>query len=212
MRVTTKLVIDMNTGETLDHEFYEYDGPVALCGGGPSSQQKQAATAQANLANAETAQAGKSSAIQDKIYGQIAPFATNRLQNGLSYAGQLNDYAGGNTARAYAPARAALARQLGSIGGLPSGFKTGAMADLNENAAQNYDANLKGAQDQNDQARVQGAQILTGQQSTYNPLGYYQAAGTSNNSILQAPLQSPGFAGVLGGIAGGLAGNPALKF
>lgn len=202
----------MNTGVTLEHEFYEYDGPVALCGGGPSQQQKDAAASQAKLADTETAQAGKSSAIQDAIYGQIAPMATARMQNGLPYAGQLLDYAGGNTARAYAPARAALARQLGSTGGLPSGFKTAAMADLNENAAQNFDANIKGAQDQNDQAKIQGAQILTGQQSTYNPLGYYQAAGTSNNSIMQAPLQSPGWQGVIGGIAGGVAQANPIKF
>lgn len=214
MRINTRVVIDIETGAILERQGYEYDGPVALCGGGPSQQQKDAATQQAALSKTESDQAQHASAIQDKIYGQIAPMATNRMQNGLSYAPALMDYAGGNTSRAYAPARAQLARQLGTIGSLPSGFKTGQMADLNENEAQNYDANLKGAQDQNDQAKIQGAQILTGQQSTYNPLGYYQASGTANNSIMQAPLQSPGAMGVLGGIAGAALGNTsnAIKF
>lgn len=34
MRIYTKVVIDMKTGETLEEESFEYSGPVALCGGG----------------------------------------------------------------------------------------------------------------------------------------------------------------------------------
>lgn len=33
MKVITKVVIDMNTMETLEEESYEYEGPVAQCGG-----------------------------------------------------------------------------------------------------------------------------------------------------------------------------------
>ncbi len=39
MKVYTKVKIDIDTGETIEEEFYEYDGPVALLydgpGGGP---------------------------------------------------------------------------------------------------------------------------------------------------------------------------------
>jgi hypothetical protein len=34
MRVTKKLVIDLETGATLAREAFDYDGPVAHCGGG----------------------------------------------------------------------------------------------------------------------------------------------------------------------------------
>lgn len=34
MKVITKSVIDMSTGVVLHEESFEYDGPVALCGGG----------------------------------------------------------------------------------------------------------------------------------------------------------------------------------
>lgn len=34
MRINTKVVIDMTTGEVLERESYEYEGPLALCGGG----------------------------------------------------------------------------------------------------------------------------------------------------------------------------------
>jgi len=34
MKVYTKVITDMTTGEVLEEEFYEYDGPVAECKGG----------------------------------------------------------------------------------------------------------------------------------------------------------------------------------
>lgn len=34
MKVITECVIDMSTGATLHEESYEYEGPVAQCGGG----------------------------------------------------------------------------------------------------------------------------------------------------------------------------------
>ena len=41
MKIYTKITIDMETGKTIEEEFYEYSGPVALCygpgeGGGPA--------------------------------------------------------------------------------------------------------------------------------------------------------------------------------
>lgn len=37
MKVITECVIDMSTGATLHEESYEYEGPVAQCGGGGKS-------------------------------------------------------------------------------------------------------------------------------------------------------------------------------
>jgi hypothetical protein len=41
MKVFTKCVFDMNTMAVVEEEFYEYDGPVAMCGGGGSGVDKE---------------------------------------------------------------------------------------------------------------------------------------------------------------------------
>jgi hypothetical protein len=55
----------------------------------------------------------------------------------------------------------------------------------------------------NEQAKNNAAGLLVGQQQVANPIGWAQTAGSGNNSIMQAPLGSPGIGGLLGGIAGG---------
>jgi hypothetical protein len=56
----------------------------------------------------------------------------------------------------------------------------------------------------NEQEKQSAAGLLTGQQQIMNPATYYSLASSSNQSIMQAPLQSPGLGGLLGGIAGGV--------
>ena len=34
MKIYTKIVMDIDTLEIIEEESYEYDGPLALCGGG----------------------------------------------------------------------------------------------------------------------------------------------------------------------------------
>lgn len=41
MRITSKLVLKISTGEVLEHEYKDYNGPIAHCGGGGSSQKPQ---------------------------------------------------------------------------------------------------------------------------------------------------------------------------
>jgi hypothetical protein len=55
----------------------------------------------------------------------------------------------------------------------------------------------------NEQAKSDAARVLTNQAQVLNPLGYYSGAQQGNNSIMQAPLQRPGLAGLIGGVAGG---------
>lgn len=195
----------MESGRTLEWEGYEYDGPVELAGGGPSDSQKDAAAATAANTQAQTQLAQEANQRQTAAYNSIAPFATTLMTKGDPSYGAQSDYAGGNAAVAAAPARAALARQLSSIGSLPSGFKTGALTNLNEQEAQGYDQNLQAAQQNQLNTKLQGANIINGLQTTYNPNTDYSSANTGNNSIMQAPLQQPGWQGVVGGITGGLA-------
>ena len=37
MRIYTKIVIDMETLEVIESEYFEYSGPIAHCGGGGST-------------------------------------------------------------------------------------------------------------------------------------------------------------------------------
>ncbi|MFA7120534.1 MAG: hypothetical protein WC277_03595 [Bacilli bacterium] len=46
MKVYEKIVIDMETGDVLEEQGYEYDGPIAHCGGGSTTVQAPQPTAQ----------------------------------------------------------------------------------------------------------------------------------------------------------------------
>lgn len=174
-------------------------------GGGPSSEQKAAASSQANLANEQASAARDALAFTKAQQEKVNPFYTSRMENGLPYMNALTDAQGGVTARAFAPAQADLMRRLGSQQGLPSGFRDQAISDLNEQQGQAFSQNLMGALAANEQAKQAGASGLLGQAQLANPQSFFQGATGANSSIMGAPLQRPGIAGVLGGLAGGLA-------
>lgn len=128
------------------------------------------------------------------------------MQNGLPYGAMMNDAASGNVANAFQPAKAQLEQQLGQQGNaLPNGFATQARSDLAANQARAYDQQLQQAQGANLQAKQQGAAGLLGQAQIANPTAYSGQAVSANQSIMNAPLASPGLGGLLGGLAGGLA-------
>jgi len=91
MKITTKLTINMLTGEVLEHEFFEYEGPLALC----DRKLHDMATSNANQAGAVASgygsQATQEGAELNPIYSQEArarhlydPTQINEL---LTYAG-----------------------------------------------------------------------------------------------------------------------------
>lgn len=174
-------------------------------GGGPSKAQNNAANAQANLANQQGQAAQQALGFVQEQQNKVNPFYTNMMQKGLPYFNQMTDAASGTTARAFAPARANLYRQLGSQQGLPSGFRQQSMTDLDTQQAQAFDQQLQGALGANFGAQQAGASGLLGQAQIANPQSFFQGAAGANQSIMQAPLQKPGLGGLLGGVAGGLA-------
>jgi hypothetical protein len=171
-------------------------------GGGPSAEQRQAAAATASNTNAETQIAQEYNQRQTDAYNKIKPYATSRLKNGLPFYNQLTDYAGGTAAKAYAPVRAATLRSLAYGGDLPSGFKSAALRDIDMAQANQFDSGLQNAMFENEAAKNNAAALLTGQQELNNPINAYSAANQGNQSIMQAPLQSPSLAGLIGGIGG----------
>lgn len=179
-------------------------------GGGPSTEQKQAAASQANLANTQSNAANQALQFVQAQQNKANPFYTSRMEGGLPYFNQLTDASSGLTAQAFAPARQQLLQRLGTQQGLPSGFREGALTDLDTQQARAFDTQLLGGLGANEQAKQAGASGILGQAQLANPQSYFAGAGGANQSILQAPLQRPGLGGLLGGVAGGLASNPMI--
>lgn len=177
-------------------------------GGGPSDAQNQAAAAQAQLSNQLGQAFQQNEAFKEKQQAAVNPFYTQMMNQGLPYYSQLTDAAAGTNAQAFAPARAQLEKQLGqSSNALPSGFAMGARSDLAANQARSFDQQLQQNQGAQFQARQQGASGLLGQAQIANPTAYSGQAVGANQSIMQAPLASPGLGGLLGGLTGGLASS-----
>jgi hypothetical protein len=202
-------------------------------GGGPSKQQTDAAAAQANLANTEAATSAQNNKTlnaaiasnttrQNDIYNKVSPFASDLITKGLPFMDAMTDYNNGTTAAAALPARAALLRSIGgNSAAQPNGFKTAAVADFNDNLAKDFDSNMTSALMANQNAKLQGANVLSGQQanlnsslntnsSALNPRGWASGASAGNNSIMQAPLATPSpFAPLLGAV--GSLGGAAIQ-
>lgn len=210
MRITTKAKFNWDGARYVleSWEGYEYEGQLALAGGGPSGQQKAAAAAQANLSNQLASTAGQQQQFFEKQQNAVNPFYQSRMQSGSPFMNQFTDAASGINARAFAPARQQLLQRLGTQQGLPSGFREQALTDLDTQQARGFDQQLLGGLQMNEQAKQQGAAGLLGQAQLANPLGYYGGATEGNKSIMNAPLASPGFQGALGGALGqgGIAG------
>lgn len=175
-------------------------------GGGPSTEQKNAAQSSANLTNQLGSTFGRQEKFSEDQQNKVNPFYTDTMNRGLPYYAQLTDQAAGDTAQGFAPAKAQLERSLGqNANALPSGFATGARTDLASQQGRAFDQSLQQAQGANFQAKQQGAAGLIGQAQVANPTSYSGQALSGNQSIMGAPLAKPGLGGLLGGMAGGLA-------
>lgn len=175
-------------------------------GGGPSKLQEQSAQSQFDLNKQLGDVFGRQEQFSEAQQNKANPFYTQMLNQGLPYMANLTDAIGGNTAQAFAPAKAQLERTLGqSANALPSGFATGARSDLASQQGRAFDQQLQGVQGANLQAKQQGAAGLLGQAQIANPTAYSGQATAGNQAVMNAPLAKPGLGGLLGGIAGGLA-------
>jgi hypothetical protein len=226
MRVTTKVSFDIETGKLIEWEGYEYEGPIAHLGSGPSPEQKAAAASQAAANQQNSATQQEMLGLWKDQYARINPYATALLQKGLPFLNNGNlpylpallDMKSGITARTNASARANLLRSIGGFdSAMPNGFKAQLLADQSNSAARDQASTILGALDANMQAqllnqnaKMQAAGIMAGQQNAANPLGWAGAVTQGNNAIMQAPLQSTSPWATVGGMAAGL-GSAALK-
>lgn len=206
MKITTKAVFDIASGDLLDWEGFDYEGPLEHCGGGPSSTQQAAqqqtlqnATNEGNLAN-------QSAQTFNKLGSSVSPFYANEMTNGLPFYNNLTDFSSGTTAQAFNPAKASFLRSEATQGALPSGSKAAGMNDINEAEGKTFDSNLVGNMFAQQQAKQQGAAGTAGLMQAYNPAAFYggsTSAGSSASQPLQ-PQYNP-WMGVLGGAVQGAA-------
>jgi hypothetical protein len=208
MKITTRAVFDMESGNLLEWEGYDYDGPIEHCGGGPSSQQKAAQAQTLQNAQQEGQLATQSADKFNGLYGDVNPFYTSEMNHGLPFYNNLTDFNSGTTAQAYNPAKAAFLRQSSTMGALPSGFKAGGMNDINEAQAHDFDAQQVNNMFAQYQAKQAGAAGKTGLMQVVNPAAFYggstSAAGAGMQPLQVQPNQ---LMGVLGGVAGAAASH-----
>jgi hypothetical protein len=193
---------------TLEAEFnceaeFSIRRPGICSGGGPAPEQRAAAASQANVNNQLVSQGNDNQRRVNENMDLIKPYATSRLNGGLPFFNALTDYNSGTISRSFQPARMTLEKRLSGYGSLPSGFAEGARRDLDVSQAHAFDDSMVNNLLMNEQAKSDAARVLTNQAQVLNPLGYYSGAQQGNNSIMQAPLQRPGLAGLIGGVAGG---------
>jgi hypothetical protein len=139
MRVTTKIVIDMRSGAVLEHEFFEYDGPVALCKGDQTV--KSAENSQFQFSQTLQAAFAKQFGVQSATL----QFLTNKLTDAVNNPQGLSPEAlaatrtnaSQRTATDYAHAQQAINGQIAARGGstLPSGVDAQIRGSLAQGAA-----------------------------------------------------------------------------
>jgi hypothetical protein len=206
MKIATEVVWQMTDSgmDEVSRVECDYEGQLALCGGGPSSEQKAAAASQANLSSQLGQTAQQHEQFFENQQNKANPFYQSRMDNGLPYYNAATDQAGGITAGAFQPARAALETNV-IVRESTLRFRRCLIPRSRYRSGPQYDDNLMAILDANERAKQAGASGILGQAQLSNPLGYYQGSMQGNQSILQAPLQKPGLAGMLGGLAGGAA-------
>lgn len=223
MFITTKITVSMETGEVIEHEGFEYCGPIAFCKGDSTASQT------------ESSQAAFTNTLQQAFQTQFATqqstlnFLNNTLQKQITNPTGLGagDLAATRTsatdqiAKANQDAMRANQTREGIQGGpggvsiLPSGVDAQITASEQTAAAQ---ANAQ-AQDQitqqNEQLKLQQQQNaengllgVASQENGTGTAGNATGAADSVASLSQAvtAANGPGIGQILGGVATGIGG------
>src|SRR6185437_14289840 len=142
MRIYTSLTVDIESGEVVSCDFYEYHGPVDLCCGA-SSQQNETYNEQSDLSKQIMQQGqevfGSASSVFNDLISSLAPtVAAGPNQEGFSQAEKaaLQSQAITQSGVAYKNAKAATGDALASEGGGNTGLTSGANIGIQEKLAE----------------------------------------------------------------------------
>ncbi|MGH9436528.1 MAG: hypothetical protein ACRD22_01205 [Terriglobia bacterium] len=177
MFIATRVVFDMETGECLLHEGYEYDGPLALCDRSAQSQAKNAGNSALGASNTYGANA---SAIGTSLTPELQSRATAPPGFGAALPGMMGE------AAANAAAQAGKASQSARLRAMRTGNAAGQGA-VDVGAAQ--------AGGQNETNAIQG---ILGQNAMLENTQQQNALGALGN------LYGQNVSGQLGGINAGV--------
>ena len=209
MRITTKYVFNMVTGEVLEHEWYEYSGPVAMCKGADeaNAQRKQMLDMDQKAFDLQMDQIKSVAASFSKFMTNPEGFSPSGMASMTSDALNQNALAynqAGNTVRDQITA-------MGGNGDLPIGGNTiGRLASLSGMAASQKASTLNNLNIMNEQQKLSNmfnaGSLLTGNAATLNGTQSTAAGGASSalNSYITAKNTGFGssFANALGGSLG----------
>lgn len=211
MRITTRKVIDIQTGKTLEHEWYEYDGPLAQTKKGRGEE--KAATAGA-LSTGDTGKAiattdvrkqqqeinpvnAFASELESTAPGELSPYAQNVYQNSLR-----------NIARNYGDNMNIGLKALSyrGMGTAPSGYTSSVINTSNRDRDAAETEAYTQAQQNTLAGKMAAANLRTGLAGIYDPSRPLGVAGSAygtagQNAALLNQMGTP-----IGSIGMGLAG------
>lgn len=169
---------------------------------GESSDHKQARQQELQNAQQQLAMQQQNFALQNRIYGQISPYAQGLLQMGQNaQKGIAPDSFQLGTRNALASAfgqqRSNLADFLGQSGQGFGGLAAGPAANLGAQESMAMGQSYADALNQALGLGLQGANVLQGQQGIFNPTPYGQLGTSGLNSYTQATPMS-GFGAAFG--------------
>jgi hypothetical protein len=214
-KVTTRITWDID-GNIVEHEWFWYDGPVALCKGDSTAQaaEQQQAAFDTQLMQMFTAQYGNQQNMMNFLKGTLMPQIANPTGYDKATLAAMRTGATDTLSTEYNNAKAALQNSENQKNGgsdLPSGVNSQLDSALLSQEAQAkagaqenitvQDASLKNANYWN------AVNALSGQEAQMNPLGYAGAAtsgsgAVSNLSNAVTASAGPTIGSILGGVVG----------
>lgn len=197
MFITTKIAWDMNTGEVLEHEGYEYSGPVAECKKG-----RKEATGAANVGLNTAARAGNIAAENRGIqrgYRQQGDVAATDLL-GTTLKGQLSP----GVARQLEQEKRGIGKAYGDVaqvglrglaargmGGAPTGYQASLINTAGRGAGEAETSAIDEAYKNQLGLGLEGLKYVTGQQEQYDPLRALQVrTGAAGQAAQAAGIRS----------------------
>lgn len=214
-RVTTKFTVSMVTGEVLEHEYFWYDGPVALCKGDDTAKQQEQQQLQFNtqLMDIFGKQFANQTQTLNYLKGKLQPMIDKPTGYSPEDLAAMRTGATDNLSSEYQNARKTLQNtQAIRSGDLPSGVnsqltagllsseasdKAGAQSEITQKDADLKESNYWGA-----------INALNGNAVEQNPLGYAGAynSGSGNVASLSKAVTDSQNSGLLGSLVGAGAG------
>jgi hypothetical protein len=215
MRISSKIVFDIETLEVVERESYEYSGPIALCKGDQTAQNEE--QSQATFSNTLQNAFQTNNAAQQNQLNFLNQKMQNMINNPTGYSPQtlasLRASANDQIAAQDQNVTRAVNNQQqteGGAEGLPSGVNSQINASIASQAAQAGSAAQQNITEQNAQLQnqnmwnaVQGEGTVAGMENPEGMAGEEEGAASNVSNLSQAVTQSSGptWGSILGGVA-----------